>query len=129
MPKSVLPCFANWQSCLKSLVHRALVWNNKQHTGAVRGLDFNKGQPHVLATGATNGEVSTPSSINSSASTESIQTDLGLGPEHASEALLARLTFPQLGRYHQFSMEPSSVAYPGVLLYLWIHRRLGSQRT
>lgn len=35
----------------------ALIFGNNQHTGPVRGLDFNPLQPHLLSSGGTNGEV------------------------------------------------------------------------
>jgi hypothetical protein len=36
------------------------MFKTEQHTGPVRSLDFNATQSHVLATGATNGEVKLP---------------------------------------------------------------------
>jgi hypothetical protein len=39
------------------------MFKTEQHTGPVRGLDFNATQSHVLATGATNGEVNLLASL------------------------------------------------------------------
>jgi protein transport protein SEC31 len=35
----------------------SLIFGNTEHTGPVRALDFNPMQPHLLASGGTNGEV------------------------------------------------------------------------
>lgn len=107
---------------------RALIWKNQQHNGPVRGLDFNAAQPHVLATGATNGEVSRRSHISFHHRSDcscAFLTDLDLGLDHTRETLLARHAFPQFRRHHFPSLEQPSPTHPSHRLLQWLHGRLG----
>lgn len=104
----------------------ATIYKHTQHSGPVRGLDFNKLQPNLLASGATNGEVRLL--FLTFISHADISTDLHLGPNQPSKALLARQQVAKPRRHHLARMELERRPCPRYLILVRLHRCMGSQR-
>ena len=98
------------------------IYTSHKHTGPVRGLDFNPIQKNLLASGAVNAEVSSPTLVMLS----KLTIDLHLRPQQPYQRPRhTRPSVQQARRDHFITVEPYCRSYPRCILLIGIHFRMG----